>query len=354
MNWKNRLTELLHIDYPIVQAPMLGVSTPEMAAAIANAGGLGSLPVGGLAPDKTAELIRRTKALTGKPFAVNLFTYPIPQPVPEQVTAMKAFLLQLCARHGLPFEEQDFGAFHFHSYKEQIEVLVQEKVSIVSFTFGIPDDEDLQRMRSNGMVLIGTATCVREAVLLEEKRVDAISAQGIEAGGHRGSFLEEEPLPHVGLLPLLTGIIEKVKVPVIAAGGICDGKSIAAALALGAAGVQPGTAFIAADESSAIPAYKERLRTAIDTESSLTRAFSGRWARGLRNSFMDAVEAAGITIPAYPIQNILTTNIRQLAQRLNNSELTNLWAGQCAYKAEAKPAATIFRELVLQAETAMM
>jgi len=350
MNWKNKLTELLHIDYPIVQAPMLGVSTPEMAAQISNAGGLGSLAVGGLAPQKTAELIRHTQTLTDRPFAVNLFAHEIPEINLRQVAAMKSFLLQLCAKYELPFEEKDFAPLEFHSYKEQIAILIEEKILVVSFTFGIPDDTYLQQMKANDIKLIGTATSVAEAVLLGEKGIDAITAQGIEAGGHRGSFLDKERLPQVGLFTLLTGIRERSDTPVLAAGGICDARSIAATLMLGAKGVQIGTAFIASDESTAIPSYKARLRHAADTDSVLTRTFSGRWARGLYNDFMKELEQSGLNIPDYPIQNSLTAKLRSLAQQHDNSDLTNLWAGQAAYKAEAKPVATIFKELVKQTE----
>lgn len=350
MNWKNKITELLHIDYPIVQAPMLGVSTPEMAAQISNAGGLGSLAVGGLSPQKTTELIRHTQKLTDKPFAVNLFAHNIPEVNGQQVIDMKTFLLQLCAKYELPFEEKDFAPFEFHSYEEQLSILIEERVPIVSFTFGIPDDAYLKQLRDKDIRLIGTATSVAEAVLLDEKGIDIITAQGIEAGGHRGSFLDKDRLPQVGLFTLLTGIRERSNTPVLAAGGICDARSIAAALMLGAKGVQLGTAFIASDESAAIPSYKARLRQAADTDSMLTRTFSGRWARGLSNDFMQEVEQSGLEIPAYPIQNSLTAKLRALAQQRDNSALTNLWAGQAANKAEPKPAATIFKDLIKQTE----
>ncbi len=350
MNWKNELTDLLHINYPIVQAPMLGVSTPEMAAAISNAGGLGSLAVGGLSPQKTEELIHRTKELTTRPFAVNLFAHDIPAYDLQHVSDMKEILVQLCAKYDIPFSEQDFEPFHFHTYKEQIAILVREKIPVVSFTFGIPDDESMEAIRSAGSILAGTATCVKEALLLGEKGADIITVQGIEAGGHRGTFIEDEPLPQVGLIALLTSIRDHTQTPLIAAGGICDGPSVRAAMTMGAKGVQPGTLFIASDESIAIPAYKAALRHAKDTDSVLTRTFSGRWARGLRNAFIDELSSAGSPILPYPIQNSLTGKIRALAQQLNKKDMTNLWAGQCAYKAKAAPTEEILRALINETE----
>ncbi|MEI6947277.1 nitronate monooxygenase [Paraflavisolibacter sp. H34] len=350
MNWKNEITEALRIDYPIVQAPMLGVTTPAMVAQIANAGGLGSLPVGGLSPDKTLELIRRTRERTDRPFAVNLFAHGIPEPRQGEVQEMKSFLVRLCAQYGLPFAEKDFEPFRFYSYREQIGILLQEQVPIVSFTFGNLDEESIQALKAKGTVLIGTATSTQEALLLEEKGIDIITAQGIEAGGHRGTFLDEGPLPQVGLVSLLTGITSRTRKPVLAAGGICDGPTAKAAFIMGAKGLQIGTAFIASDESAAIPAYKEALAHAADTDTALTRAFSGRWARGLRNRFMDEVERSGLAIPAYPVQNSLVAKIRLLSQAQNNKELTTLWAGQSAARAKALPAAMIFRDLIKEVE----
>lgn len=350
MEWKNDLTALLKIDYPIVQAPMLGVTTPEMVAAIANEGGLGSLPVGGLSPEKTAALIRETKALTDKPFAVNLFTNNNVAPDIAQTDAMQDLLEKLCADYKVPFERQDVAAFRFYSYKEQIQVLLDEQIPVVSFTFGVLDPESTRVLKEKGFVLIGTATSVEEAVLLEQKEVDIITAQGIEAGGHRGTFLEDGPMPQVGLMSLVPQIVNSVDIPVLAAGGINSGNTIQAAFLLGAKGVQVGTAFIASNESKAIAAYKAALTYAADTDTALTKAFSGRWARGIRNTLMMAIEQSGLEIPAYPVQNFLTTTLRAAAQKTNNKEFTNLWAGQSAASAEALPSKDIFRKLVSETE----
>lgn len=346
MSQVNELSDLLQIRYPFIQAPMLGITSPAMVAAIANEGGLGSLPVGGLSPGKTRELIKATKSLTSRAFAVNLFVHELPQVDIETASAMQDFLLELGEKNGLTVDPLDIEKLSFYSYKDQIDVLIEEGISIVSYTFGIPDDNVITRLKEHDMILIGTATSVREAVIQAGKGIDIIAAQGIEAGGHRGSFLKDEPLPMVSAFSLVPQIIQHISQPVVWAGGIYNNNTIKAALATGARGVQAGTAFIASDESEAIPAYKETLQQARETDIVLTRSFSGRWARGIRNQFMDEVESAGLFIPVYPIQNSLTTLLRKAAQHSNNKEFTNLWAGQSAAMSKMKPAAEIFRSMI--------
>ncbi len=350
MEWKNELAALLKITYPVIQAPMLGVTTPEMVAAVAERGGLGSLPVGGLSPDRTRELIRKTRSLTEKPFAVNLFTNEVPEYNREEAEAMQDFLVKFSEENQLVFERQSLDTLRFYSYREQVEVLTAENIPMVSFTFGIPDDESIAVFKQHGITLIGTATSVREAVMLEKAEVDAVVAQGIEAGGHRGSFLDDEPLPQVGTFVLVPEMINRIGKPVIAAGGIKDGITIKAALQLGAQAVQIGTAFITSHESLAIPSYKTALQRAQVTDSAVTRAFSGRWARGLRNQFMDAIEESGLNIPPYPIQNVLTAGLRSKAQQADRKEFTNLWAGQASAGGEIHSSAEIFARLIAETE----
>lgn len=350
MEWKNRLTDILKISYPIVQAPMLGVTTPEMVAEISNNGGLGSLPVGGLSPEKTSALIRKTKELTGQPFAVNLFTNGPAHVNMQQVTAMQAFLEDLCFRNDLSYRKEPVEAYKFYSYKEQIAIITDENIPIVSFTFGLPDDESILMLKEKRCLLIGTATSVKEARVLVEKEIDIITAQGIEAGGHRGTFLTDEPVPGIGLMTLIPQIAANTGRPILAAGGICDGKSIKAALILGAEGVQVGTVFIACDESAAIPSFKTALATASDTDPVLTRAFSGRWARGIKNKFITEIETSGLEIPDYPVQLNLVSSIRAAATERNDKEFIPLWSGQFPASSEKKPAASIFRRLIEETE----
>ena len=350
MNWTNELTRALKIQYPVIQAPMLGVTSPEMVAAISNQGGLGSLPVGGLSPEKTREIIRKTKALTSKPFAVNLFVNDIPIIDNKQAIVMQQFLERLGKANGIHYETQHVATLRFYSYKEQVNVILNEAIPVVSFTFGIPNDASIKAFHDKNVVLMGTATNAKEAWLLYAKNIDYIVAQGIEAGGHLGSFLKNEALPEIKTMSLLDEIKAGVRTPVIAAGAINDGATIKEAFAHGAIGVQPGTAFIASNESNAIPSYKAALNLSTGEDIVLTQAFSGRWARGIRNAMMTAVEQSNLSIPPYPIQNTLTTLLRAAAQQQDNKDFTNLWAGMACAKAEMLPAAEIFLRMVREAE----
>jgi len=318
-----------------------------MVAAIANVGGLGSLPVGGLSPTKTAELIELTQHKTSKPFSVNLFTHPTNGPVDQaQLDVMQQLLKSIYEELNLPFEYRSLSEFTFYSYQDQLDVLIEKKVKIVSFTFGMLKPDEVDLLRSHGIKLIGTATSVREARMLTESGVDAIVAQGIEAGGHRGSFLPDEPLPQVGLISLLPQIVDATPLPVIAAGGLFDERTVKAAFILGAAGAQLGSLFIASEESGASEAYKDAVRTAQDTSTSLTKAFSGRWARGIKNGFMERVEQAGLTIPYYTYQNSLTAAMRTYGQHHNLRDFISLWAGQSASRSQKGKAGDIFLSLV--------
>jgi nitronate monooxygenase len=350
MAWTNILTDLLKVTYPIIQAPMLGVSTPEMAAAISNEGGLGSLPVGGLSPEVTRQLIHKTKNLTDKPFAVNLFAHEIPAYTEDDLEPMRKLILQLANNRGYDVSATDLTNFRFYNHLDQIGILVEEKVSLVSFTFGCLDFKSIQALKQNACTLIGTATCVEEALYLQQQNIDIIVVQGIEAGGHRGTFIEDMPLPQIGLFSLLPLVKSVVRIPCVAAGGINSAQTIKAAFDLGADGAQIGTAFIGTNESAAIASYKNKLNEAKDTDTALTRAISGRWARGIRNEMMHEIEQAGIPIPPYPLQNSLTTKLRKLAQQNNDSEYTSLWVGQAAGKTPLMHTNEVFRNLIEQYE----
>lgn len=351
MTWKNVITERLKVKYPVIQAPMLGVSTPEMAAAVSNEGGLGSLAVGGLSPDATRQLIRTTKSLTSNPFAVNLFAHPIPAYTDDELEPMRKLLIELANKRGYTLETADLTNFTLYNHLDQVDVLLEEAVRIVSFTFGCLDTNSISRLKKAGCILIGTATCVEEARYLETQQIDMITVQGLEAGGHRGTFMDDIPLPQVGLFSLLPQVVKAVSIPCIAAGAINSAQTIKAAFELGAMAVQIGTAFIGTEESQAIASYKERLAVSTDTDTALTRAFSGRWARGMRNEVMNEIERSGIPLPPYPLQNSLTTKLRKLAQQAGDSDYTTLWAGQSAAGTPMKPAREVFINLVEQYET---
>ncbi|WP_316832850.1 nitronate monooxygenase family protein [Pedobacter aquatilis] len=351
MSLKNAFTERLNIKYALIQAPMLGVSTPEMAAIVSNEGGLGSLPVGGLSPEATRQLIQKTKSLTNKPFALNLFTHRIPDYDEHALEPMRNLLMQMAGEKGYQLDAEKLSNFKFYTYRDQLDVIIEEAISIVSFTFGRLDAESIQLLKAHGCTLIGTATCVGEAQLLEKDGVDLIVVQGIEAGGHRGTFIENIPLPQIGLFSLLPQVIKAVKIPCIAAGGINSGETINAAFKLGSCAVQIGTAFIATQEADGIAAYKSKVKAAKDTDTALTRSFSGRWARGIRNEMMERIEQAGIPIPPYPFQNSLTTAFRKLAQQANDADYTNLWAGQSAGVNTGLQTSDVFKDLIRQYET---
>jgi nitronate monooxygenase len=347
MNAPTNASKLLQVDYPIIQAPMLGVTTPDMVAAIAHEGGLGSLPVGGLSPEKTLQLIKETKSKSSKSFSVNLFAHEITASVDtDELNRMQDFLEKVCLEYNLPFERKEIADFKFYSYEDQIDILINENIPIVSFTFGAMKSDVINRFKRQGTVLIGTATDVAEAKLLADSGVDAIVAQGIEAGGHRGSFLPDRPLPQVGLMSLLPQIADTVSIPVIAAGGLFDNRTIEAAFTLGAAAVQLGSIFIASEESAASEAYKEAVLHSDETSTELTRAFSGRWARGIRNAFMERMKTSELSIPYYTYQNSLVAPLRAYAQTHNLSDLIALWAGQSAFRSKRGTSGDIFRSLV--------
>ncbi len=350
MKWPKQFTVMTGIEYPFIQAPMLGVTTPQMVAAVSNAGGLGSLPVGGLSPADTSSLIQEVKKLTDKPFAVNLFAHNIPALLNKiQLEEMQELLQQYYTELETDFVKQPADAMQFYTYADQIEVLLKEKIQLVSFTFGVLNDAALHALKTQGVLLMGTATCVREAVLLQDKGIDIIVAQGMEAGGHRGSFLDEAHPPLIGTMALVPQVADAVQLPVIAAGGIADGRGAAAALMLGAMGVQVGTAFVTCAESSVSELHKQTVLHAADTDTVLTRAFTGRWARGMRNRFITEVENAGLNIAEYPIQNQLTAAMRKAAFRKNNKEFLAMWAGQFVARTGPVHAADIVTTIMQQA-----
>ncbi|MDB5243601.1 MAG: 2-nitropropane dioxygenase [Spirosoma sp.] len=346
MNKPDHLVQMLGIEYPIIQGPMLGVTSPDMVAAIANAGGLGSLPVGGLSPHKTASLIRETKSKTAQPFAVNLFAHELTEVDSDSFEKMQDFLERIQAQHRIPFERKKITDLKFYHHTDQIDVLLAEHIPVVSFTFGVIQPAAIEQLKRNGSVLIGTATSVKEARLLEEAGIDMIVAQGYEAGGHRGTFLDDEGLPQVGLMSLLLLVVDAVSIPVLAAGGIADERAVRAAFVLGAWGVQIGSLFIACHESLASEGYKEAVLASQETSTALTQAFSGRWARGIKNSFMRQIEESGLKIPYYTFQNSLTAPLRAYGQQNNVTDLVSMWAGQSASYAQRGSATEIFKKLV--------
>jgi nitronate monooxygenase len=333
-----RVTELLRVEHPIIQAGMAGgATTPELVAAVSEAGGLGTLGAAYMSPDAIRDAVAEVRSLTGRPFAVNLF---VPEPFdpslydPREVNAPLARYREELGIE-VPEEVGDF----VQPFEDQLAVVIEEKVPVFSFTFGVPEEAQISALKKAGIVLIGTATTVREGLVLEERGVDAMVGQGSEAGGHRGTFIGDFESAMVGTMALVPQLADSLSVPVIAAGGIMDGRGLAAALVLGAEGVQMGTAFLPCPESGIHPKYKEAVLAAKSEETSLTRAFSGKPARGIRNRFIEEMEEQ--EVPAYPVQNAYTKDIRAAAAKENRIEFLSLWAGQAAGLGRAVPAAEI-------------
>ncbi|MCM3573218.1 MULTISPECIES: NAD(P)H-dependent flavin oxidoreductase [Mesobacillus] len=351
--WDNRLTELLNIEFPIIQAPMAGgVTTTELVASVSNAGGLGMVGAGYMEPGQLRSQIREIKKLTDKPYGVNLF-------IPGDFRVSK-FDLDLAFDRLQPFRDElnikeevpvvpDSKEEHV-KFAQLLDVIIGEKVPVCSFTFGIPAEEVISKLKSEGVILIGTATSVNEAVMNENAGMDIVVGQGSEAGGHRGTFSEDGGDHLLGVMSLIPQITEKVSIPVIAAGGIMNGKGVIASLCLGANGVQMGTAFLTCKESGAHKVYKEAVLKAADSDTVLTRAFSGKWARGIKNQFIKDIEEGQAPIPDYPVQNKLTTKIRKAAASRNDSRFMSLWSGQSPGLAKDQTVKELIREIVSQAE----
>ncbi|MNQ20965.1 nitronate monooxygenase [Pseudomonas linyingensis] len=336
---------LTGVRHPLIQAPMAGgATTPELVAAVCNAGALGSFAAATLSPAAMREGVARVRALTDRPFNVNLFILENPDPSDEEVARAQARLDPLRAELGLPPGSRP--ARFCEDNRAQIETLLELAPPLVSFTFGLLDATTVARFHAAGCRVIGTATTVAEALAWQAVGADLICAQGSEAGGHRGTFLGDPQQSCLGLLALLPQVVAAVNIPVIAAGGIMDGRGIAAALLLGAQAAQLGTAFLCCPESGIPSIWKEAILAARDDSTRLTRAFSGRLARGIANDFMRRLAAAEDEVPAYPVQNALTGDIRQAAVRQGRSEYLSLWAGQAAGMARTLPAGELVRTLM--------
>jgi nitronate monooxygenase len=342
-----RVCELLGTRYPIVQAPMAGgFTTPELVAAVSNAGALGSLGGAMLPPDELREAIVAVRRLTDRPFAVNLFA-PLPHEAADagQVAAMQAVLAPLRAELGLP-ESADLPQPPPPGLVDaQLAVLAETRVPVFSFTFGaVP----LEPVREAGSVILGTATTVAEAVELERLGVDAIVAQSAEAGGHRGTFIGSFEDAMIGGVALVPGIVDRVSVPVLLAGGIMDGRGLAAALALGAEGVQLGTAFLGCPEGGMTALQRDVLAGAADA-TVVSRAYSGRHARLVRTRLLDTISTAAVEPLAFPLQAMLVADLRAAALEAGRTDLLIVLGGQGSAAIRELPAAELVETLVREA-----
>jgi nitronate monooxygenase len=323
-----------------------GITTPELIAAVSNAGGLGSLGAAYLPPDQIVRQARAVRALTDRPYAINLFA-PLAPPPSADPAPMRAILAPYHQQLGLPESPEPTSTLP--DFSAQVEAVLECAPPIFSFAFGIPPAPVIESFKSRGTLVIGTATTVREAQQLEAAGVDVIAAQGAEAGGHRGTFAGPFEGGMVGTMALVPQVVDAVKLPVLASGGIMDGRGVAAARMLGASGVQIGTAFMTCREAGTAPAHKAALRAARDDVTRITRAFSGRPGRMIANAFTTALEASPAILP-FPLQHAATSALRSAAARKGDARFIALWAGQGAALCREVSAAELVEALLADSE----
>ena len=345
--WQTEAVERLGITRPIVGAPMGGgPSTPALVAAVSEAGGLGSLAGGYLSPEKLRADIAAVRELTSKPFAVNLFVPTPVEPKPEEIEAALAALEPLRMELGLPARPNATGPWA-EDFDAQLAVVVEERVPVTSFTFGLLPASAVQALHDSGSLLVGTATTVEEAVTVESSGADLVCAQGSEAGAHRGTFLAAAEQSLIGTLALVPQVCDAVGIPVLAAGGIMDGRAVASVLGLGAGAAQLGTAFLRCPEAGTSSPYRRALVAAAESSSAVTPKVTGRAARGIENRLMLALR--DVPVPPYPVMNTLTSELRRQAAQHDQPELMSLWCGQGVRLGTELPAAELVRRLADEA-----
>ena len=353
MAFATELTRRLGIEHPIIQAPLAGGGdTPDLVAAVSNAGGLGFIGAAYLAPTQISETAQAVRAKTARPFGINLFA---PLPIPETPQDAEVALKRLAPYFAeLGLSSPALPAKSSETFSEQLEAALQTGASVLSFTFGVLPADAIAAIKRKRMLLLGTATTVEEAVALEQAGVDGVVAQGSEAGGHRGTFGGDFQAGMIGTVALVPQTVDAVRVPVIASGGIMDGRGIAAAMVLGASAVQLGTAFLTCEEAGISEAYKKAIFDAHEDQTRITRAFSGRPARGIVNRFLAEVESdAPDAILPFPLQNSVTRPLRSAASKQGRAEFLSLWAGQGVRMARCQSAGELVTRLVREAEEAI-
>ena len=340
-----QLTSLLGIQHPLIQAPMAGVQGSALAIAVANAGGLGSLPCAMLTLETMRSELERIRSSTTRPYNVNFFCHTPPRIEPERDAAWRTTLQPFYAELGLdpqtPTPAVDRAPFNATTAE-----LVQEfRPAVVSFHFGLPAPELLARVKACGAKVLSSATTVAEALWLEAHGADVIIAQGAEAGGHRGIFLSDDLTTQIGTFALLPQVARAVRVPVIAAGGIADARGVQAALQLGAAGVQVGTAYLSCPEATTSAVHRAALKSPAAQHTALTNVLTGRPARAIVNRIVRELGPINTSVPQFPRTAFAVAPIRAAAERRGSGDFSPLWAGQHVIYREA-PAAEITRQLV--------
>lgn len=349
--WQNpRLLEMLGIEVPIVQAPMAGSDSPAMAGEVSRAGGLGSLAGALLSPQKLREAVAAIHAITSRPFNLNFFCHTMAPAIdPAQQERWKHVLRPQYERLGLDIENVAPAPLRLPFDVTMCEVVEEVKPAVVSFHFGLPEPALVRRLKKRGIRVLASATSVVEARWLEERGCDAIVAQGSEAGGHRGMFLESDVATQTSLMSLLPQVVDAVSIPVIAAGGIMNGRGMHAALALGASAVQLGTAYLFCPEANVSPLYRKALAETADNGTAITNVFSGRPARGIVNRFVREVGPMSQAVPDFPHAATLVAPLRTASEKAGSTGYMQMWAGQSARLGRAMPAYELTRKLAEEA-----
>lgn len=322
------LSSLLGIEMPIIQAPMAGAQGSALAIAVCNAGGLGSLPCAMLSVDAMRAELAVIRAATRKPFNVNFFCHTPPTPNTDRQAAWRAALAPYCKEYGIDPETAPGGPVRAPFTAEAARVLADFRPAVISFQFGLPETRLLDMAKGIGAKILSAATTVEEARWLEVHGVDAVIAQGLEAGGHRGNFLTGDMATQLGTFALVPQVVRAVKVPVIAAGGVADAHGVAAAIALGAAGVQVGTAYLLCSEASTSPVHRAALKSEAACRTTVTNVFSGRPARGIVNRATKELGPMSDLAPEFPLASVALAPLRAKAESQGRGDFSPLWCGQ--------------------------
>jgi len=348
--WPNdRFIDLCGIELPIIQAPMAGAAFSDMVVAVSQAGGLGSLACALLSVENARNELEAIRRKTSRPINANFFCHQTPREDHDRAMnwrrRLDAYYVQLQADDNPSIPTSARAAFD----DKMCNLVMEFHPEIVSFHFGLPDKNLLRRVRSSGAKILSTATSVDEARWLEDQGCDAIIAQGFEAGGHRGMFRTEDVSTQVGTMALVPQVVDAVKVPVIAAGGIADGRGILAAFALGAAAVQIGTAYLHCPEAKISPLHRQALKGARDNDTAITNIFTGRPARAIVNRFMREVGPMSDVVPMFPLATAAVAPLRAKLETAGSADFSPLWSGQAARLGRGLPAGELTKQLAAEA-----
>jgi len=344
----SRLQNLLGIDVPILLAPMAGAASSELAIAVADAGGLGSLPCAMLSADQVRSEVGKIRQRTSRPINLNFFCHEPPEVELKREAAWSERLARYYLELGLDPDLPVPNSTRMPFDGTMCDLVVELKPEVVSFHFGLPDKDLLARVKAMGAKILSSATTVAEARWLEQHGCDAIIAQGYEAGGHRGMFLTQDISTQVGTMSLVPQVVDAVKVPVIAAGGIADARGVVAALALGAAAVQLGTAYLFCPEATIGPVHRRALRSATDDQTALTNVFSGRPARGIVNRIIREIGPISDLAPPFPLASGALAPLRLKSEAAGSEDFAQMWSGQSAHLGRELPAGELTKRLAAE------